>query len=58
MRRRPDPLRRLPTPPEVYDYLGRLYRELRLARRLYKLSQAAARDVTPPTRPTGEVSRG
>jgi hypothetical protein len=37
-----DPLRRLPTPAQVHAHIGRLYRELRLARRLYKLSQAAA----------------
>lgn len=43
MSRQPDPIRRLPRPDHVHAHIGRLLRELRFARRLYKLTQAVNR---------------
>lgn len=40
-----DPIRRLPRPAHVHAHIGRLLRELRLARRLLKLSKAAVPDA-------------
>jgi hypothetical protein len=38
-----DPIRRLPTPAQCHAYIGHLLRELRIARRLYRLVEAARR---------------
>lgn len=43
MPRQPDPIRRLPRLDHIHAHIGRLLRELRLARRLYRLAQAADR---------------
>lgn len=41
MPRPPDPVRQLPRPAHIHAHIGRLLRDLRLARRLFKLAQAA-----------------
>jgi hypothetical protein len=41
MPRPPDPVRRLPRPAHIHAHIGRLLRELRLARRLFQLVKAA-----------------
>jgi hypothetical protein len=48
MTQSPDPISRLPKPASVYAHIGRLLRELRLARRLLKLVQAADRVRSDP----------
>jgi hypothetical protein len=38
------PIQHLPPPPVIHAYMGRLYRELALLRRLLRLSQAARKE--------------
>jgi len=44
----PDPVHQLPRPVEIHAHIGRLLRELRLARRLLRISQSvnAEREAT------------
>ena len=53
----PNPVCRLPQAVAVQAHIGHLLRELRLARRLYKLAKAADHHRHTRVSPTG-VSRG
>jgi hypothetical protein len=60
MRPAPDPIRRLPRPAHVREHIGHLLRELRVARRLLRLSQAAESLEAAQTQPAERqgVARG
>lgn len=56
----PSPLDRLPTPTEIHAHMGRLYRELALLRRLFRLAQTARdqHDNRPAARQRGVAHAG
>jgi hypothetical protein len=46
-----NPIKRLPKPSRIHAYIGRLNRELRLARRLLRLAKAVSQERQTNTEP-------